>query len=707
MPKKEEFAKETTPKAVEELSKDTIEGFRGGLDINLKRVCKSGKTVEEELSQHLKSLLDTEEENQAELVDRLKKWQNLYHGVKPKKNFPFEGASNVATPIVRSAVDTIFVRVIDALFNKTKVWIVKPKLDGMVESARELEDGLDWFQRNVLKLRKKIFSPLLQAIKTGIGVCKIVYEDRKKTVYRYATAQEMDNPSIHKYSLKGTSRKCVKEVKSTYSGPNLYPVSREDFIISSDSPDIEKALLTGFKISMRKSEMLAKVRAGIYYEEPVERILSGKIDETKEARSEYEGKKTDRVEYTEPYIAYELCTKFDVDEDGGEDDIVVTLHKESGEILRARYSPLFSGSRPFIDFQFYPVEYSFDGEGVCQILFPMAEALDTMVNQMIDRVTLINAPFYLVRTGSGLENMRKFNPGQVVPIDDDLETCMREVRSSDQTMSLANEISWLMSLMDRAVGITPISLGVSTAERPVARDTMLQAEETNKKFQYGINNVRECITELGYKLLEFMAQYQPEFTYFAPGEDGMMQEQTFSFPVESIRDSFTIELAASTELMNQEIRREIYIMLYHMMSDYMTKVGGMAQMLTSPEVPSSMKKIILDANEKSIYILEKILENFPDIKDAKKMIPDLQHAIDKPEEFSENMKHVVMMSADVIAAQQQEQGPPPGEGGGPPGGEMPPEGGPPQDMPPQEMGQEPIPGPVPGYSPEQMLEPPE
>jgi hypothetical protein len=149
--------------------------------------------------------------------------------------------------------------------------------------------------------------------------------------------------------------------------------------------------------------------------------------------------------------------------------------------------------------------------------------------------------------------------------------------------------------------------------------------------------------------------------------------------------------------MNTEVRREIYLTLYQLMSDYMTKLGGMAQMLTSPEVPSDMKKIIMDASDKSVYILNKILENFPDIKDADEMIVDMSEVVDA--------EKLLQMSPDM------QPPPPPPEQQGMPQEGMPPEGMPPggpEGMPPEQMPPGmPGPDPMAMMSPEQMLMPPE
>jgi len=568
--------------------------------------------------------------------------------------------SNVAVPITRSAVDTVFVRIVDAIFNKMNVWIVKARKAEFIDLAKEVEDGLDWFQRNILHLKRKLLSPLMQGLKTGTGIGELVYEEKRRTVYRYATPEEEKDPAIHKYPLPKTNTKGIKYVQQLYAGPNFYPVSREDFILSSDATEIEDAYLVGNRFYLRKTQLESRVRQDLYDKEPVEKITApDQYSDQRKGRATIDKKELDTVPYTDPYELWKLWLRYDVDEDGEEDDIMVVYHPSSGQILRGIYAPLFSGMRPYTKFIFYPKEFSFDGEGIVQILEHLQVTLDTLVNQMIDRVTQINAPILFTREGCGLDGVKSLTPGRVYPLADTPKDAIQEFRFSDVTISLSNEIQWIVSMMDRAVGVTPISLGISTAERPVAKDTFAQQEETNKKFAFGTDNLRDCITELGYKILEFIAQYQPNFEYHKAGDKGMPETRTVQFPVEYIRDAFEIELAASSELLNKEVRREIFMQVYQLLSDFMTKIGGMAQMITSPQVPSDFKKVLIDGSNKSVLILNKILENFPDMKDSKNLIMDITEAIDT--------EKMIQQSADIIAekqqkaqaqAQQQGQGPP-------------------------------------------------
>jgi hypothetical protein len=127
--------------------------------------------------------------------------------------------------------------------------------------------------------------------------------------------------------------------------------------------------------------------------------------------------------------------------------------------------------------------------------------------------------------------------------------------------------------------------------------------------------------------------------------------------------------------MSQEVRREIRLTEYQMMSDYMTKVAGMVQAFTSPEVPSDMKLAILEANRVSVELLTRIIRDY-DERDPEQLV------YDPFQEGIINIQENLTRSIDIIQAQQ-----PPAtlnEGGPAPTGGSPQEGGPPQGQPPEQ-----------------------
>lgn len=647
-----------------EESKTSIQGYKGGLDIDLDRKMSDGQVLRDVLSKHVQETLELELQNQESFVRNLSKWQKLYQGKRDPKSFPHEKAANVAVPLTRIMVDTIVSRIMGWLFGKRKIWIVRALQPDYVGLDRKIEDAFDDFQRNVLKLREKLISPLLQTVKMGAGIGKLIYEDKKKTVYVYATEDELKDPGITKYDSGKGKTKLVKQKISTYKGPNFYPVSLEDFVMSSDAIDIQDAYLSGFKITLRKAELDLRARQGLYYQDAVDKVTSSdRIDETKESRVENQDKELKKTQYEEPYEIWELNIKYDVDEDGEEDDLVIIMHRSSGAMLKAIYNPIFNSFRPFVKLVGSPIEYSWRGEGVCEILQVIQEEADTMHNQRLDRISIINAPPTLTRRGVDLDNFKLYPGKNYVTDESDLEGVLRVVQIPDIYPSTEREEDRLVSYAYKACGVSPESTGQPTAERPVARETLARLEETNKKFKMIIDNILLGITELGYMLLEFFAQYQPTYTYSERvGEE--FTEKTVQFPTEYIRNCFEVSLQASSDIMSQEMRREVLLTCYQLLSDFMTKQGGMAQAIVSPQIPSDFKKVLLEANAIGVNLLKRIMEDF-DMKDSETLVLDIAKAID--------VQKAISTSLDLQPPPPQP--PRPGmagipAGGMPPGGEM-------------------------------------
>lgn len=652
MPKKKKITKQQKEEATKE---DII--FKGGMDVDLDKKVKSKNNLplRDVLSQHVGQVLDQELKNQEELLDKLHLWHNMYKGKRESKSFPWENCANVALPLTRSNTDAIFVRIVDAIFNKTKLWHVKAQegQDGaMVDFARRLEGQLNWFQKHVLKLKEKIFSPLLECVKTGTGIVMMVNEEDHDTRYDYATREEQKDKNVKKYKAKGESTPLVKRIDKTYEGPNIYPIPRSDWVISSDAVSIQDAYLCGFRTRYRLPQIDLKVRQGLYDKKEVEKLTSpDEYDDNTKARAESQGKEIEKVDYEKPYEIWKLHLHYDVDEDGEEDDIVLTFHRNTGAILRCIYNPLFKGFRPFQDLVFYPTEYSFDGEGVCEILEPLQKVADTLTNQRLDTLTLMNAPWIFVRVGSGLEDLKP-SPGKTTPVHGEVDQEIKIVQFPGNLQPTFQEEDRINAYMDRAIGITPAIMGISTAERPVAKETFALREEANKKFKGGIDNVRDKLSKVAWMLVDFFTQYQPTYKYGKKGK-----EETIRFPAEYLRDGITIELATSTEMLNQEVRREVNMTVFMLQKDFMTSLAGMGQLLENPQIPSGFKQVLIDGNDISVKLMKRILEDF-EIRDADDLVLDLRKSID----------------TDKAIAQSADKMPPPegGQGGQPPMAPQPP-----------------------------------
>ena len=634
--------------------KESEDFFPGGASVNLDQETEAGNYLRDELALYLSRLLNDELKSQGQLEENLREWQKQYRGDKDPKSFPWAGCANVSIPLTRWLIDNIVVRIIEAIFGQKKVWMLRARKKEFTNLVEPLEDGLDWWQRWIIDFKKMIFSPILQAIKTGTGVVKISYRKEPKTVYRYASDEEKENKDLKKY--KTDADPVVKDTLTKYDGVYIESVPREDFIISSEATSIDTAFMVGMRTYLREPQLKARVKSGLYYPGTYEQICAGdSYDDIKKDRAEGQGKVISEVK-DKPIEIWELWLKYDVDNDGIEDDIVVVYHRKTGTILRAIYNPYFYGFRPFVDLVFNPVEYSFDGDGLCQVLESIQDEVDTIHNQRLDRMTLINSLVLLAREGSTQEKFDIY-PGATIWVDD-VTSAVQELKFSDQYPSTFNEEGLLMQYAQYVTGISPEAMGQPTAERPVAKEAMARLQQVGVKVKYGTENIRRQISKIGMRALCMFGQYQPHFRYEKQTKDGLFQSQTVEFPAEFLEEGINIDLYASSEMLNTEVRREINLTVYQLLSDYVTKMASMIQALTSAGVHQELKKYIIDVAEMSRKIVTRILDDF-DIVDAEDLLKPLEQII--------NVQNAVMTPTPP-------QGPPQGGGGPPPQGMNPPQG---------------------------------
>jgi hypothetical protein len=647
---------------------DDLESWPGGLNINLKRVMKgTGRTLGETLSAHIKEELDKEMGNQSKLLTNIKKWQRQFKGKKKSKSTPWANASNIAVPITRSNVENVFVRLMDNIFNRRKPVIVKAKKPELMEVARETETALEWLLTNVIKLREKLFSPLLQQLKIGTAIVYLAWEEERRTIYRWA--EDSDPKEMKRYKVAGGTGEAVKDTQTIYSGPNIYPIPREDFIISSDATTIKDAYMVGFRKAYRKEEMELRAKRGVWLKDEVAKILSpDKPTENEETRADNQGKELEKTDSSKPYEFWTICITYDVDGDDEPDDIMVTIHRETGTIVRAIYSPTFTGQRPFVRLVCNPVEYAFDGEGFCEVLKQLQEEIDSLHNQRLDRGSMINSMMTITQEGSGLENF-KVELGKNYVCAGDVNDVFKEIKFSDNYPSTYAEEDRLIALADRVSGNTPAIQGISTAERPVFKDTQAMIGEGNKKFDAMSDNLIAGLTEIFYQLLELYSQYDPMIRYQVI-ENGKPKDRSLTLPITMIRDGLDITMSASSKVTSQEARREINNNIYMMQSDYSTKMASVMQALTSPMVPVQFKKFLLAACKANAKLFEDVMLD-SERPDAEELSLNIEKIL-TPQEIQQLLAPPPLPSPPVLSKPGAPTGGPgsqPGEGGGivPPG----------------------------------------
>lgn len=208
-----------------------------------------------------------------------------------------------------------------------------------------------------------------------------------------------------------------------------------------------------------------------------------------------------RVDDTTPYILIEQHTYLDLDEDGYKEPYIVTFHKNTGKVVRivARYE--MDGielndkgeiSR-IVPTQYY-TKYSFvpnpDGSfydiGFGTLLGPINEAINTLINQLVDAGTLSNLQSGFIGKGLRLKaGDEKFKPGEWKPVPSsgsDLKNQIVPLPVREPSNVLFELMGALISSGKELASVAEIFVGKMPGQNTPATTTMATIEQGMKVF---------------------------------------------------------------------------------------------------------------------------------------------------------------------------------------------------------------------------------
>lgn len=208
-----------------------------------------------------------------------------------------------------------------------------------------------------------------------------------------------------------------------------------------------------------------------------------------------------RIDETTPYFFIEQHTFLDLDDDGYKEPYVVTFHKTSGKVVRI--SPRYEINGIELDekgaitriepIQFY-TKYSFvpnpDGSfydiGFGVLLGPINEAVNTLINQLVDSGTLNNLQSGFIGKGLRLKvGDEKFKPGEWKPVassGSDLKSQIVPLPSKEPSNVLFQLMGSLISSGKELASVAEIFVGKMPGQNTPATTTMATIEQGMKVF---------------------------------------------------------------------------------------------------------------------------------------------------------------------------------------------------------------------------------
>jgi hypothetical protein len=545
--------------------------------------------------------------------DMLASDDKLYHGILPKKTIPWPGCSNLNVPLVMTGIETLKPRLVEAVLGDDP-----PIMARQTESQDEdLQERVELFLNHQVQTRLDIEDLVVDSahrfLTPGIVIGKtrwVVNERRKQYVRSYTQGTDFDTiladvlqqdvaleteqtdkgdtpqwkitvrtPRNREREIFLTLQMLPTEVQAMvdrveviYEGPDVTLLDAEDFIVPvKGGQDIQKLPWCMQRLWLDQNALRTKVRQGRFYEDAIQKLIDGdtpegdnlQLDssEVRTIRSNVEGTEefgASSVRATE-YTVLECYYRYDLDEDGLDEEIMFWVCPERGDLLLGwdyLDNVYATGRRPFRIGRYFPLPGRTLGLSFPQIVKPIQEEINTIHNQRVDNGTIRNSctGFYPTSWTQSPQDMR-VGPGQMVPVERPQDMVFPNWNGGDAWGQ--NEEALLMQMFERLTGINDLSLGRQPNRVGATRTATGVASllsEAGLRFKNAMTAFQRFWRDIFADILALDQQYLPPGVEFRV--TGRFPELIRINSRADIAGKFDVRISATSETLNRQLLRE-------------------------------------------------------------------------------------------------------------------------------------------------------
>lgn len=564
--------------------------------------------VKDKRGEDLEAWISTEiEDALSARMEQEKVWREvlrMYEGV-PKeeaKNWPIENAPNTEITLGAIASDTLYASLIDLIFTVSPTVTIRPTGPQGGDAAKAMQRFVNWVTDNEADMRKACEHTLLDDVQLGTGVYYIPWVD------------QMKKTDVHRVLRRG---------------PKIFSIPPEDFLVPGGvESDLQTAQWCAMRRWLTEGELRLQGRQLGWDLEGVSAAAStGWVRHRRErmGHSYTSGQKQSGL-----YEILDVYCYFDVDDDGIEEDLLVTWDRTSRKILKLRFNPY--EKRPFEPVRYQLRSHMFYGIGVLEMLRSFQAEVTRTHNERVLNMLLANSRIWLARDGA-IDDTLRIWPGKVIhtrdPTGDILPFPMADVYPSSAqaeavTIGLAQQrtgVSEAASLPGRAMGGRTPGITAMTA---------MQA--SNRRFtppfdaaRIGTANaVKHCIVRYQERLLAGDVVVEDHIRRIM-GEDAELILETLRDT--TFDEGMVVEMTASSSSINREAERQSAMMLLNILSGYYQRTLELAMLSANPQIPPEVKETAQKISKAASEVVEKVVRTFDSVRDPEQFIVAMEEQL--------------------------------------------------------------------------------
>lgn len=530
------------------------------------------------------------------------------------KNTPIEGAPNLEIPLGAIASDSIYAQALDLIYTVSPLLTVRPTNGSrFVRHAKAMQSWVNYMANNEVGLREAVENTLMDDCQLGTGIYYVpLVEHVKKT----------------------------RNFRVTSKRPRVFSHPVEDTIVPGGvMDDIQDIPWIGLRFWYTKSEMMGRAK---YRNWDISKSApAGSKDWVRHRRESLARTRDEVTRRVDIYEVHNLYVRYDIDEDGFEEDLLAVWDRTSNQILNVIYNPFDRRPIEKVCYQIRP--HLFWGVGVMEMLQQFQEETTILHNQQLLNVILANCRFWKARTGTVPENF-KFWPNKVLTMANPED--LQPEQMADIYNSLPMTQSMVASLAERRVGVnemTQPSRSQTFGNRTPGITALSLIQQQNKRFTPAFDGIRlgtsAAVRQAVWRYAEMVQDGDMEVVEHIMKrmgqEDGRLIVELLQDP--EFDQHVSIELTASSASANRDADRQNAIMLMNVMGPYYDKMVQLVMMASNPQVPDQVRAAIVKSAQATSELIDRTVRTFDQIRDPASFIVDIAPEIDQAQQQADQM----------------------------------------------------------------------
>lgn len=546
------------------------------------------------------------------------------------KEFPFRGAANLKIAVAATDIDTTVAGLMGVLYSSPNLWSCEALKPEMLEFAPRLEEFLEWAQEQELDMYETTRDFVIELCKLGTSVIKQRYSRQQKQMFEW---RETPQGVIQQMTLKLAS-----------NHPEVSHVSLPNFWLPATVTKLKHAAWCAERLVLSWQQLDARVRAGIYRPDAMDRIGAYWRASQGFNRStpfwgtqpstpyQFYQQGQERLDHFIPSLrdtfeVFEFWPTFDIFGTGEPVELVCTIHIPTRTYLRIDLNPFFHQEKPYSAARFMVVEDRFYGMGLCEMLEMAQVETSTMHCQRIDNGTIRNTALFKAKRGGVIKADEPVWPGRIFLVDNP-QTDMEPMQMGYQAESTIPEEELLINYARQRSGVSTYEQGGAgnpAISYSTATTTIQMIQQGRLKLDGTLREIQKALSETGQRVTELYQQFnQGDKAIQVMGDkDGNIVNQIFQFPLDTIRLGVSVKVTATTSQLNKQTRIQTDQVVYALVTQFYQQLFQGMAVVVNPQVPPPLRVLAAQMIQGGLVLARRILDAY-DLQDIDSIIPDME-----------------------------------------------------------------------------------